>query len=233
MAFNYKSWRENQRIDRAKTEMTRAQTVFNAVNELTAHRSHATLVYFRDLVEEGRTPDRPEDVTYRKTVEGAYRQAVADWNAKIQLMVKQVEFDVDFAARPHDGKDIDAIDAAYGHWKAQYLNCRRPMRSAEQPKTINPENKALAPVDWQKAFWVLAGVHICFVELSQGLTARREALLDLKTTVERRAAMKEFEEKLDNIRQHAGTFTHVASRSLRHARGETQARTFWEYILDW
>jgi hypothetical protein len=233
MAFNYKSWRENQRIDRAKIEMARAQAVFNAVNELTAQRIHRTLIYYRDLVDEGRTPDTPEDIAYRRTVESAYRQAVSDWNAKILLMVKQVEFDIDFAAKTHDGQEVDAIDTVYGHLMAGNLRCEHPLRAERQPATIRAGAGALKPIDWSKAFWTLAGIHVCFVEMSSALSPKRDEIMSLPTVEARRAAMKEFQDRLDNLRQHAAAFTHVASRSLLLARDATQARSFGAYIWDW
>jgi hypothetical protein len=239
MAFNYKSWRENQRIDRAKTEMTRAQTVFNAVNELTAQRIHRTLLYFRDIVDEGRTPDTPEDAAYRKTVETSYRQLVSDWNAKILLMIKQVEFDIDFAVKPHDGLEIDTIDVLFGRLGSTppRLDCRKPLRAETQPRTNGapPPASPARPdqVDWNKAYWVLSGIHICFVEMSSKLAPKREEILGLPTPDARRAALKEHDDRLNNLRQHAMTFTHVAARSLRSARNETQTRDFWEYIKDW
>ncbi len=231
MAFNYKSWRENQRIDRAKIEMAQAQATYNLVNQMIAERIHRTILYFRDIEDEGRTPDTENDIAYRKAVETQYRQSVSDWNAKILLLIKQTEFDIDFAVKEHDGVQVDAVGELYGrlHKAVPTLNCARPLRLADQRVPPPGQDK----VDWSKAFWVLAGVHNCFVEMSSEFTPKRETIMALASPAERRAALAEHRQRLDNLREHAMTYTHVASASLLAARRETQTRSFREYIKDW
>ncbi len=58
MAFNYKSWRENQRIDRAKIDMAKAQVTYTAINEAVAKRIHQTFLLMRWL-EDGVEPAMP------------------------------------------------------------------------------------------------------------------------------------------------------------------------------
>ncbi|MGL4727169.1 MAG: hypothetical protein ACRCWO_00295 [Bosea sp. (in: a-proteobacteria)] len=232
MTFNYKSWRENQRIDRAKLDMARAQTIYNTTNEMTAGRINHTMLYFRDIEDEGKQPNTPEDVTYRRGVESAYRQSVADWNAKIRLLVKQVEFDIDYAATQPLEHDFDPVGEIWFRVNANppTINCKAPLRNSIQ---IRAEPGKPNNVDWSKAYWVLAGIHNCFIELSNKFVPKREEIMALPTPEERRAALKEHRDKLDNLREHATTFSHVASRRLVDARKETQTRGFWDYIKDW
>lgn len=229
MAFNYKSWRENQRIDRAKLDMARAQGAYKAVNETLAKRIHQTFLLMRALevgVEQN-DADAKED---RKAIEKAYRQTVEDWNGNIRLMVKQTEFDIDHAVAEHDGVDRDMIGILHKRiMQNKSVHCRVTFRPASDKSKANmPE-----PVDWHKAAWVLAGIHVCFVELTSALNPQRDVIAGMLDQEARNKALAPHRDKLYSIQEQAMQYMTRGAQNLRDAKKETQTRRFFEYMADW
>jgi hypothetical protein len=224
MAFNYKNWRENQRLDRAKIDMAQAMKTFNTINELAANRIYKTFVLLRNI-EEGISAGDKEEEDTRKAITASYKQTVEDWNAKIRLLIKQTEFDIDYVVSPHDGQDKDMVGIVYNKvMEAHTVRCAAPLRMAAQTP---------APLDWTKSSWVLAGIHGCFVEFSGKFLPEWNRISDLPSKQERAQELKAHKARLYDIQEHAMTYVHVASANLREARAETQARGFWTYIRDW
>ncbi len=224
MAFNYKSWRENQRIDRAKIDMAKAQATYSAINEAVAKRIHQTFLLMRWL-EDGVEPGDAEAKEEWKAVTKAYRQTVEDWNGKIRLMVKQTEFDIDHAVMEHDGNDRDMVGILFNRIReAKSIDCHVTFRPAAAPP---------APVDWSKASWVLAGVHICFTQLTADFNPQRDAIEAMSDKAARTKALAPHRDRLYSIQEQATQYIIRGAQNLRSAKKETQTRGFWEYIRDW
>ncbi len=111
-----------------------------------------------------------------------------DWNGKIRLMVKQTEFDIDHAVKEHDGIDRDMIGILYDRIVVK--------KAVSCHETFRPAATAPAPVDWSKASWVLAGIHVCFVEMTSGFNPQRDVIEAMPDKAARTKALAAHREKL-------------------------------------
>jgi hypothetical protein len=224
MAFNYKSWRENQRIDRARIDMAKAQATYSAINEMVARRIHHTYQLMRWL-EDGVDPGDAEAVKESREVSASYRKTVDDWNGKIRLMVKQTEFDIDQAVAARDDVDRDMVGILY--------KSIREVKTIDCGVTFRPSANPPSPVDWSRASWVLAGVHVCFTQLTADFNPQRDGIEAEKASDKRKAMLAAHRKRLDSIQEQAMQYITRGGLNLRDARKQTQTRDFWEYIKDW
>jgi hypothetical protein len=224
MAFNYKSWRENQRIDRAKTDMSQAVRTFSMVNETVAKRIHQTFLLMRNI-EEGIDPASVEDRDNRRAIYRTYKQTVEDWNSRIRLLVKQSEFDIDDIASKPDNESYDMVGIMWGE-----VIRDRAVRCDWKLPDSKPKHK---DVDWNQSAWVLAALHSCFIEYSGNFSKEWDSIEENPDREERARKLQPHRNRLFAMQEHAMRYTHVASINLRSAKNATKTRDFREYILDW
>ncbi|WP_457796573.1 hypothetical protein [Methylocystis sp. S23] len=227
-SFTYKSWREQTRLDLAKSRLGEATKSFDRASQLMSAR-----VFHSYRIASG--ADGDDDATFAAKLE-KYDKVIEDWNVAYPDLVQDFQFALEI---DENGRTLPYHDVNTNEFD-KMLRCRHAFGGSNGPKEA----------DWRSPTWRLAALHHCFIEAkvkSRALALRQKpapqaglvkiaekALPPPAESAEaRRQKLDALDIDIDDLKTHADEVRVAGKKAIARLRDATETRGFIEFLKSW
>lgn len=227
-SFTYKSWREQTRLDLAKSRLDEATKSFERASQLISTR-----VFHSYRLANG--ADGDEDAAFAEKLE-KYDKAVEEWNIAYPDLVQDFQFalEIDENGRMLPYRDINTNEFS------KKLRCHHAFELGNGPKEV----------DWRSPTWRLAALHHCFIEAKvkpRALALRPKppptpasrakpadkAPPPQESVEARRQKLEALDVDIDDLKTHGDEVRVAGKKAIARLRDATETRGFLEFLKSW
>lgn len=239
--FTYKSWREQTRLDLAKSQLAEATKTFDRASQLMSGR-----VFYSYRV--SHAIDGDDEAAFMAKMD-KLDKAVEDWNLAYADLLQDFQFalEIDDHGQPLPYREIRTADFE------ETLRCEHAFDDSNGPKYV----------DWNRASWLLAALHHCFIVArvkpiawslrvkpaptpsAPGKKPLEAKIVDSRISqktipadapgnpVERRKKLDALESSIDELKTHAEEVRVAGKKAIQRLRNATETRGFLEFLRSW
>lgn len=237
--FTYKSWREQTRLDLAKSRLAEATKTFDRASQFMSGR-----VFYSYRV--SHAIDVDDDAAFAAKLD-KLDKSVEDWNLAYADLLQDFQFslEIDDNGRVLSYREIRTADFD------ETVRCQHAFEPGNGPKYA----------DWSRPTWLLAALHHCFIvarvkSIAQSLRAKPatppaatmkkdakiiETKISDKATPavaspnpeERRKKLDALENSIDDLKTHAEEIRVAGKQAIQRLRNATETRGFLEFLRSW
>lgn len=235
--FTYKSWREQTRLDLAKSRLAEATKTFDRASQLMSSR-----VFYSYRVSQAIDVD--DDAAFTAKLD-KLDKSVEEWNLAYADLLQDFQFalEIDDNGRVLPYREVRTADFD------EKLRCQHAFDPGNGPKYA----------DWSRSSWLLAALHHCFIvarvkSIAQSLRAKpapppatkKDAkIVEAKTSEktapadapanpeERRKKLEALESSIDDLKTHAEKIRVAGKEAIHRLRNATETRGFMEFLRSW